>query len=56
MAVQIVEGLIFANLDNMGLDERDDHEVLFGLNTFHLGVGVATFGVLTWAGALMLSD
>lgn len=54
MAAQIVEGLIFANLGNMGVDERENHGLLRGLNAVHIAVGSATFLTVSAAGGLML--
>lgn len=55
MAAQILEGLIFANLDN-SIDPEDNHGTLRGLNAFHLAIGTLTFAALTWAGGLMIAN
>jgi hypothetical protein len=55
MASQIVGGLIFANLDAMGVRPDQNYDTLRGLNIYHLVVGGLTWVALTWAGALFIT-
>jgi hypothetical protein len=55
MVGQIVGGLIFANLDAMGVSKDQNYDTLRGLNIYHLVVGGVTWAALTWAGALFIS-
>ncbi len=52
MVAQAVLGIIIAN-NVLGLDRANDYGTLQALSTVHLGVGLVTYGALTWAGALM---
>lgn len=54
MAVQALLGIVIANPDWFGMDRANDYGTLQALSTVHLGVGLTTFGALTWAGLLML--
>jgi hypothetical protein len=54
MLAQIGLGLIVANPEWVGLDRANDYETLRALSTTHLAIGLATWGALTWAGAIML--
>jgi hypothetical protein len=52
MIAQIALGLITANaLDRSNPDDFRTGQVLGGI---HMGIGLVTFGALTWAGAIML--
>jgi hypothetical protein len=50
MIAQIVLGAVIANVG----DRANDYDLLQALATVHLGLGVVTYGALTWAGALMI--
>ncbi len=52
MAVQFLEGIILGAISS-AIDSEDNYSTLRGLTAFHLGVGVATFGVFSAAGAMM---
>lgn len=54
MAAQIVGGVIFANLDSLGVSRDENYDTLRGLNIYHLAVGGLTWVALTWAGALLV--
>jgi hypothetical protein len=54
MAAQLVGGVIFANLDAMGVDPRDNYGTFRGLEIYHMVVGSLTWVALTWAGATMI--
>jgi hypothetical protein len=53
MVAQVLMGAIIAN-DMFGLDRANDYGTLQLLATLHMGIGIATYGALTWAGALMV--
>jgi hypothetical protein len=53
MIAQALLGIVVANSELIGLDRTNDYGTLQALATVHLGVGVVTYGALTWAGALM---
>ena len=53
MIAQIAIGTMIAN-DMFGLDRANDFDTLQLLGTVHLGIGIITYGALTWAGALMV--
>ena len=53
MISQIAIGTILAN-DVLGLDRANDYGTLQLLATIHMGIGIVTYGALTWAGALMV--
>jgi hypothetical protein len=52
MVAQLALGVVIAT-DVGGLDRANDYDTLQALATVHMGVGVVTWGALTWAGALM---
>jgi hypothetical protein len=52
MVSQIVLGVIMGT-GMLGLDRANDYGTLQALGTVHMGIGVVTYGALTWAGALM---
>jgi hypothetical protein len=51
MIAQVVLGIIIAN--SVGADRANHYGTLQALSTVHMGVGLVTYGALTWAGALM---
>lgn len=53
MLAQMFLGLATAN-NWFGIDRANDYEAMQALSAVHLGIGVATFGTLTAAGAIML--
>lgn len=53
MVAQLALGVLVANGGILGLDRANDYGTLQALATVHLGVGLVTWGALTWAGALM---
>jgi hypothetical protein len=53
MIAQALVGIVIAN-DLLGLDRANDYGTLQGLATAHLGLGLVTWGAMTWAGALMV--
>ena len=52
MVAQVVIGIIMAN-GLLGLNRANNYSTLQALATVHMGVGLVTWGALTWAGALM---
>ncbi len=54
MAAQILLGMITANSEAFGLSRAEDFRTLQALGTVHLAIGLATWGTLTYAGALMV--
>lgn len=52
MVAQVVLGVIMAN-GLLGLDRANHYSTLQALSTVHMGLGLVTWGALTWAGALM---
>jgi hypothetical protein len=53
MLAQALIGIVIAN-GLLGLDRANHYDTLQALATVHLGVGLVTWGALTWAGALMV--
>jgi len=53
MAAQMLLGMMIANSERFGLDRSNDFRTLQALATMHLVIGYATYGTLTYAGALM---
>jgi len=53
MVAQALVGIVIAN-DLLGLDRANDYGTLQALATAHLGLGLVTWGAMTWAGALMV--
>jgi len=53
MCLQIILGVLAAGRVG-GLDRANDYGTLQAISTVHLGVGLVTWGALTWAGALMV--
>ncbi|MCA9600564.1 MAG: hypothetical protein KC417_00990, partial [Myxococcales bacterium] len=54
MVAQMLLGIVIANAETFGMDRANDYGTLQALATVHLGVGLATFGAMTWAMVLML--
>lgn len=52
MIAQMGLGMLIANSEIIGLDRANDYGTLQALSTVHLGVGLVTWGAMTWAGAL----
>ncbi len=52
MIAQLALGAVIANAESFGLDRANDYGTLQALSTVHLGLGIVTFGAMTWAGAL----
>jgi hypothetical protein len=52
MVAQALVGIIIAN-SLAGLDRANNYKTLQTLATVHMGIGLVTWGALTWAGALM---
>lgn len=52
MVAQILLGVVMSN-SLLGLDRANDYKTLQALSTVHMGIGLVTWGALTWAGALM---
>lgn len=53
MVAQALLGIVIAN-GLLGLDRANDYGTLQALATAHLGIGLVTWGAMTWAGALMV--
>jgi len=53
MVAQALIGIVIAN-NLLGLDRANDYGTLQALATAHMGVGLVTWGAMTWAGALMV--
>jgi len=53
MVAQALIGIVIAN-GLLGLDRANDYSTLQALATAHMGVGLVTWGAMTWAGALMV--
>lgn len=53
MVAQILLGIVLSN-SLLGLDRANDYKTLQTIATVHMGVGLVTWGALTWAGALMV--
>lgn len=54
MVTQVLLGLFVANSARFGINRADDYGTLQALATAHLGVGLLTFGALTWAAVIQL--
>jgi len=54
MLAQMALGVLTANAGWIGLDRANDYGTLQALATVHMGIGLVTYGALTWAGALMI--
>jgi hypothetical protein len=54
MIAQMGLGLIIANGSRLGLDRTNDYGTLQALSTVHLGIGMVTWGALSWAAAAMI--
>lgn len=54
MAAQILLGAVVANSESFGLDRANDYRTLQRLSTVHLGLGLVTWGALTYAGTIMV--
>lgn len=52
MVAQIALGVLIASRVG-GLDRANDFDTLQTLATAHMGIGLVTWGAMTWAGALM---
>jgi len=53
MIAQSLLGFFIANSELFGMDRANDYGTLQALATLHGGIGLVTYGALTWAGALM---
>lgn len=53
MVAQVLLGIVLAN-GLLGLDRANDYKTLQALGGVHMGIGLVTWGALTWAGALMV--
>jgi hypothetical protein len=53
MVAQALIGIVIAN-GLLGLDRANNYSTLQALATAHMGVGLVTWGAMTWAGALMV--
>jgi hypothetical protein len=53
MVAQALVGIVIAN-NMLGLDRANDYGTLQALATAHMGLGLVTWGAMTWAGALMV--
>ena len=53
MVAQVLAGIVLSN-SLLGLDRANDYKALQALATVHMGIGLVTWGALTWAGALMV--
>lgn len=54
MLAQIGTGLVIANPEWFGMDRANNYNTLRALATTHLAIGLATWGALTWQGAIMV--
>ena len=54
MVAQMGLGIVIANGSRLGLDRTNDYGTLQALSTVHLGIGMVTWGALTWAGTIMV--
>jgi len=52
MISQLALGVVIANSESFGLDRANDFGTLQALSAVHMGLGLVTWGALTWAGAL----
>ena len=53
MVAQALLGIVIAN-GMLGLDRANNYSTLQALATAHMGIGLVTWGAMTWAGALMV--
>jgi hypothetical protein len=53
MVAQALLGIVIAN-GLLGLDRANNYSTLQALATTHMGLGLVTWGAMTWAGALMV--
>lgn len=53
MVAQALLGIVIAN-GLLGLDRANNYSTLQALATAHMGIGLVTWGAMTWAGALMV--
>lgn len=53
MVAQMLFGFVIANGQSFGLDRSNDYGTLQALSTLHLGVGLVTFGAMSWAMAIL---
>jgi hypothetical protein len=53
MVAQAILGPIMAN-SSLGLNRANNYKTLQALSTVHMGLGLVTWGAMTWAGALMV--
>jgi hypothetical protein len=54
MIAQLALGIVIANGDAFGLDRANDYDALQALTLTHMGIGLVTFGAMTWAGAMFV--
>jgi hypothetical protein len=54
MVAQMVLGAVIATSGAFGLDRANNFGALKGLASVHMALGLATYGALTWSGALMV--
>ncbi|MEM7434980.1 MAG: hypothetical protein AAF436_07495 [Myxococcota bacterium] len=54
MLAQFGLGLVIANPEWFGMDRANNYGTLRALATTHLAIGLATWGALTWQGAIMV--
>lgn len=54
MVSQLALGIVIANAESFGMDRANDYDTLSALSAVHMGLGVVTFGALTWSGAMFL--
>jgi len=54
MVAQIAMGFLVAQSDAFGIDRANDYGTLQLLGTVHMGLGLVTWGALSWAAALMV--
>ncbi|RLB50663.1 MAG: hypothetical protein DRJ42_18390 [Deltaproteobacteria bacterium] len=54
MVSQLALGIVIANAESFGMDRANDYDTLQALSAVHMGLGVVTFGALTWSGAMFL--
>lgn len=53
MILQMLVGVVIANPSTFGIDRDADFDTLQGLAGLHMGIGIATFGALSTAAALV---
>ena len=56
MIAQLLLGVFVANAEHFGFDRANHYRGLRALATVHLGIGLVTYGALTWAGALYVKQ